>query len=187
MAESGVDWIFAIFAQHGAERYGEDVTQLQHALQAAELARLDDAPDTLVAAALLHDIGQFVDGAGDAAEVQDRDGRHEDLGASLLAADFAPAVTEPVRLHIAAKRYLATVRPGYAEALSGASRLSFALQGGMMSGAEIAAFEAEPHFAAAVRMRLYDDGGKRADWAVPSLESHRALLLRLSTPNQHPA
>lgn len=187
MSASIVDRIFDTFERHGAERYGEDVTQLQHALQAAELARQDDAPETLVAAALLHDIGQFVGGAGDAAELQDRDGRHETLGAALLAAHFAPAVTEPVRLHVAAKRYLATVRPGYADALSGASLLSFGLQGGVMSAVEIADFEAELHFAAAVRMRLYDDGGKHADWTVPSLESHRALLLRLSAPNQHPA
>jgi predicted HD phosphohydrolase len=175
-----VDRIFATFAQYGEESYGEDVTQLQHALQAAELARLDDAPDTLIAAALLHDIGQFVGGAGDAAELHDSDGRHEELGAALLAAHFAPEVTEPVRLHVAAKRYLATARPGYIDELSEASRISFVLQGGLMSASEVAAFERDPHFDSAVRMRLYDDGGKHADWEVASLESYRPLLVRLS-------
>jgi phosphonate degradation associated HDIG domain protein len=175
-----IDRIFATFAQHGAESYGEDVTQLQHALQAAELARLDGAPDPLIAAALLHDIGQFIGDAGNAAELQDRDGRHEELGAALLADSFTPEVTEPIRLHVAAKRYLATARPGYINQLTDASRVSFALQGGHMSASELTAFERDPHFDAAVRMRLYDDGGKHADWEVPSLQSYRPLLVRLS-------
>ncbi|MDD1449935.1 HD domain-containing protein [Sphingomonas sp. H160509] len=88
-----VDRIFATFVRHGQESYGEDVTQLQHALQAAELARLDNASDALIAAALLHDIGQFVGGAGDAAEDHARDGQHEELGAALLAEHFRPDVT----------------------------------------------------------------------------------------------
>lgn len=180
-----VDRIFATFVRHGQESYGEDVTQLQHALQAAELARLDEASDALIAAALLHDIGQFVGGAGDAAEDHARDGQHEELGAALLAESFTPEVTEPVRLHVAAKRYLATTRAGYIAELSGASRLSFALQGGVMSPTELAAFENNPHFEAAVRLRLYDDGGKRADWDVPSLESYRPLLVALGSQVQH--
>lgn len=174
-----VDRIFATFLEYGQESYGEDVTQLQHALQAAELARRDGAQDTLIAAALLHDIGQFIGGAGDAAEQHDRDARHEELGSVLLAEHFTKDVTEPVRLHVAAKRYLAATRPGYVDALSTASRLSFVLQGGAMSAGEVGEFERNPHFDAAVRLRLYDDGGKHADWEVAPLESYRPLLVRL--------
>lgn len=89
-------------------------------------------------------------------------------------------MTEPVRLHVAAKRYLATARSGYIDALSEASQISFVLQGGLMSPDELGNFECNPHFDAALRIRLYDDGGKHADWEVPPLESYRPLLLRLS-------
>jgi phosphonate degradation associated HDIG domain protein len=177
-----IDQIFSLINRFADENYGEDVTQLEHVLQCAELARLDGAPDSLIAAALLHDIGQFLDEAGLAAEMHGIDARHEIGGSRFLAPHFGPEVTEPVRLHVAAKRYLCAVEPGYAESLSRASVLSLRLQGGPMSATERAAFEAEPFHVEAVRLRRYDDQGKRRDWQVPELESYRALLHRLMTP-----
>jgi len=171
-----IDTIFNLINKFADERYGEDVTQLEHVLQCGELARQDGASDSLIAAALLHDIGQFLNGAGDAAETQGIDARHEIGGAAFLAPHFGPEVTEPVRLHVAAKRYLCAVEPGYAESLSGASILSLRLQGGPMDQQEVAEYEREPAFADAIRLRRYDDQGKRADWAVPGLESYRPLL-----------
>jgi phosphonate degradation associated HDIG domain protein len=174
-----IDEIFALFTRFGDLRYGEEVTQLQHVLQAAAIARDDGADDALVAAALLHDIGQFLDDAGRAADDHGIDARHEISGAAMLARHFPPAVSEPVRLHVAAKRYLCAVEPGYRAALSRASALSLDLQGGPFDSAACARFAAEPHFAAAVRLRRYDDLGKRPDWAVPPLEAYRPLLERL--------
>lgn len=174
-----IDDIFTMFARFGDERYGEEVTQLQHVLQAAQLAREDGAPDSLIAAALLHDIGQFMDGAGLAADEHNFDARHEIVGAALLARAFPREVSEPVRLHVTAKRYLCAVEPGYQAALSRASKLSLELQGGPLDAAGLATFEAEPFFAAAVALRRYDDLGKRIDWDVPDLESYRPLLERL--------
>jgi phosphonate degradation associated HDIG domain protein len=175
-----IEEISAIFSKFGTMRYGEDVDQLQHALQAAALARADDAPDSLVAAALLHDLGQFVDDAGNAAEQRGIDARHEETGAALLArGGFGPAVTEPVRLHVDAKRYLCIAEPGYAESLSAASRLSLRLQGGPMTPAEAEAFAGHRWFAEAIRLRRYDDGGKRRDWAVPGLDTYWPLLRSL--------
>lgn len=179
MAVTDIDTLLALFHRFGGERYGEHVDQLGHALQVAHLARLDGAPDALIAAALLHDVGQFVDGAGDAAEGRGEDARHEEHGAALLASLFPPAVTMPVRLHVEAKRYLCAVEAHYASCLSPASQLSLRYQGGAMSPAECRAFEADHHGAAAVRLRRYDDSGKRGDWRVPDLESYRPLLERL--------
>ncbi len=176
MTSAVIDEIFALFDAVGNERYGEDITQLQHALQAAQLARLADAPAPLIVAALLHDVGQLINDAGHAAERKGTDMRHEVIGFELLDRHFPPAVTEPVRLHVEAKRYLVATEQGYLESLSRASIISLALQGGTMSAAEVAAFESEPYFADAVLLRRCDDGGKRIDWAVPSLDSYRALI-----------
>lgn len=177
-----IDEILHIINKFGHITYGEDITQLEHALQCGQLAREDGASDALIAAALLHDIGQFLDDAGNAAEQRGVDARHEITGAAFLARAFPEAVTEPVRLHVDAKRYLCAVRPGYREGLSKASELSLRLQGGPMTPEEVAAFRNEPHFAAAVRLRHYDDMGKQRDWQVLALETYRPLLAGLTRP-----
>lgn len=179
MGVAVIDSIFSLISRFADENYGEDVTQLEHVLQCGELARRDGASDSLIAAALLHDIGQFLNDAGLAAESLGVDARHEVSGAAFLAPNFEPEVIEPVRLHVAAKRYLCAVEPGYGDSLSSASVLSLSLQGGPMDPSEIAQFETGPFFHDAVRLRRYDDQGKRPDWVVPGLESYRPLLLRV--------
>ncbi|SDA31623.1 HD domain-containing protein [Sphingomonas sp. NFR15] len=176
MTTQVIDEIYALFAAAGDEYYGENATQLQHALQVAELVRRAGGDAALIAAGLLHDVGQLIDDAGHAAERHGTDMRHEMLGNALLKAHFPPALTEPVRLHVDAKRYLCAVEPGYQASLSAASLLSLRLQGGALDAEGRAAFEAEPYFAEALLLRRCDDGGKRKDWVVPTLESYRPLL-----------
>lgn len=184
MTTSTIDIILGLFDRYGNDRYGEDTTQLSHALQCAALARAEGSADTLVAAALLHDVGQFVENAGLMAERRDIDARHEDLGCQLLAKAFSAAVTEPVRLHVAAKRYLCATDPAYAGRLSAASRLSLRLQGGAMSVAERSAFEQEPFFADALALRRFDDGGKLVDMPDDDLASFRPLLEAVAAQGQ---
>jgi len=174
-----IDKLFHIINKFGRLTYGEDITQIEHALQCAQLAREDRAADTLIAAALLHDIGQFIDDAGNAAEQRGIDARHEVIGAAFLATAFPDSVTEPVRMHVEAKRYLCASEPGYRSALSRASELSLQLQGGPMTTAEASAFAQARFFEEAIRLRRYDDTGKRKNWAVSELESYRPLLERL--------
>ena len=114
-AAAGVEAVLALFRARGDERYGERVTQLDHALQCASLAAGEGAADSLVAAALLHDYGHLIDDRGHMAERDGLDGEHEAIGAATLAAWFGPAVTEPIALHVAAKRYLCAAEPGYVE------------------------------------------------------------------------
>jgi phosphonate degradation associated HDIG domain protein len=169
-----LDTIERLFAERGGcEYHGEAVSQLEHALQAAALAEADGAGPALVAAALLHDVGHLLHGRG---EDRTADDRHEDLGVRFLARAFGPAVTEPVRLHVAAKRYLTAARPGYLALLSPASVRSLALQGGPMAAAEVAAFEANPHHAAAVKLREYDDAAKVVGRSTPPLAHFRRHL-----------
>lgn len=180
--DARIDRVLAPILAFGAQSYGEAITQYAHAVQCARLAAEQSCAPELVAAALLHDVGQFIDDAGNAAEQSGTDGLHEETGAAFLSAYFGPAVTEPVRLHVAAKRYLCAVDPAYRAGLSAASELSLRLQGGPMSPSEAEAFERDPHFDDALRLRRIDDAGKRPDWAVPPLESYRPLLSRLLRP-----
>ena len=154
------------------------VTQREHALQAAMLAERDGQPAALIAAALLHDIGHLVHDLGENPAAEGIDDRHEALGHAWLARHFGPEVSEPVRLHVAAKRYLCATEPGYAGRLSPDSVLSLRLQGGPMDAAEAAAFEALPHAAAAVRLRRYDDEAKVAGLATPPVAHFLPLLRR---------
>jgi phosphonate degradation associated HDIG domain protein len=159
-----------LFAERGSGEYhGEAVTQLEHALQCAALAAADGHAPPVIVAALLHDVGHLLHGHGEDYLDRGVNDTHEDLGARFLARAFGPAVTEPIRLHVPAKRYLCAARAGYAAALSPASVRSLELQGGPMSAAERAAFEALPHFAAAVLVREYDDRAKVPGLVTPAL------------------
>ena len=169
-----VDEIYELFRTRGRSRYdGEPISQTEHALQAADLAVRAGAPDHLVVAALLHDIGHLLHGLDE--EIADRgvDGRHENVGERVLADWFGPEISEPVRLHVAAKRYLCAVEPDYYDQLSDASRRSLKLQGGPMSPGEAIAFERNPSAIDAVRLRRWDDDAKIEGLQVPDLESYR--------------
>jgi len=172
--------IAELFAAEGASEYlGEPVTQAAHMLQAGALAEAAAAAPDLVAAALLHDVGHFTGVISGAELMNGRDNRHGDAGADWLAQWFGPAVTEPVRLHVAAKRYLCAVEPGYFDRLSEASVYTLGVQGGPMSDEEVAAFEAGPHSARAVALRRWDEAAKDPDADVPAFAHYRGLLAAL--------
>jgi phosphonate degradation associated HDIG domain protein len=172
-----VDVIGDRFRSAGAAAYvGEPVTLREHMLQTAQAAEQDGAPVELVVAAFLHDYGHLIHGEReDAAEVG-IDTAHEEVGFVFLEEHFPAAVVDPIRLHVAAKRYLCTVDPGYLDLLSQASLLSLRLQGGPMRGDEITLFEAEPHFESACRLRRYDDSAKNPDAETLPLEHYLLLL-----------
>jgi gamma-butyrobetaine dioxygenase len=155
----------------GASYFGEAVTQKEHALQAAQLAELEGAADALIAAALLHDIGYWI-GCGDTP--------HEDAGGDWLAQLFVPEVSEPVRLHVAAKRYLCTVDPAYAAGLSTASMLGMEIQGGPMNSEELRSFELNRFYRDAVRLRRWDDRAKVPGAAVKDPREYVPILHRVS-------
>ena len=182
-----VDLIFDRFRRYGDDTYhGEQVSLSEHMLQSAQTAEEDDAPPELVAAALLHDVGHLADELLDDPAAHGEDGHHEDVAHSLLAQYFPPSVVEPIRMHVAAKRYLCAVEPDYLAALSPASRLSLRLQGGPFDPEEVAAFEASEFAAAAVRLRRYDDTAKIPGAPTPALEHYRPILEAVMTPVPRP-
>lgn len=168
-----------LFTRRGGQHYGEDVTQMEHALQTAHHARLDGASPALVVSALLHDIGHLMQKIGEDAADRGIDTRHEQIGAGFLARGFGPDVTEPIRLHVAAKRYRVAVDPAYASRLSYASQQSLVLQGGPMRPDELKVFLADPYAVAAQRLRDYDEAGKDLDAEVASFDSYTPLLREL--------
>lgn len=175
-----VAFIADIFERRGAEDYlGEPVTVSEHMLQSAALAENDGADDDLVAAALLHDIGHFTSEFGTYTVDDTEDRHHDEAGAAILAAYFPPVVTECVRLHVAAKRYLCAVDPGYFAKLSQASVHTLSLQGGPMSEDEAVEFRRHPFHGQAVRVRLWDEGGKVPGLTTRTFADYVPLLQRI--------
>jgi phosphonate degradation associated HDIG domain protein len=152
----------------GSGRYGlSAVNQRAHALQAAWLAERAGHDAAMITACLLHDIGHMVHGLGEDPAKDGIDDKHEELGHAWLTRWFGPEVTEPVRLHVAAKRYLCAAEPDYFSALSPDSVRSLALQGGPMSEAERAAYRSNPYAEAATALRRFDEGAKVKDLTTP--------------------
>jgi phosphonate degradation associated HDIG domain protein len=172
-----LDEIFTIFHTKGETAYfGEAVSQMEHALQSAQLAVQSGAPDSLVVAALLHDIGHLLHDQPEHIASLGVDAAHELVGEAWLAQRFGAEVTEPVGLHVAAKRYLCAVEPGYLEHLSPASVQSLWLQGGPMTPDEIRAFESRPFYREAVQLRRWDDEAKIPGREAPPLKHYRSLI-----------
>ncbi len=179
MSDSRVEQIASMLTLKADGLYGlSDVNQRQHALQAAWLAEQSGGDDALVVASLLHDIGHMVHDLGENPAEDGVDDRHEELGYAFLSRWFGPEVTEPVRLHVAAKRYLCATEADYFRRLSRDSVLSLSLQGGPMSEAEVAAFKALPGAAAAVRLRRFDEQAKVKGLETPPVEHFMAFVER---------
>lgn len=169
--ETRIRHLFAFLKDRGQSNYDESVTQLEHALQCAELARSRGLPDRAIAAALLHDIGHLLVDEHDGQNAfLEQDLNHEAVGAEFLDEWFPREVTDPIQLHVAAKRYLCTTDSTYYDQLSEASKRSFALQGGPLSDEEREQLEGNPHLEIALTLRRLDDQGKVAGKPCPAIE-----------------
>jgi len=172
-----VDVVASIFAARGATAYfGECVSITEHALQTAYFAQRDAASPELVVAALLHDVGHLLENTPDDLDEWAHDACHESIGSAWLARRFPPAVVEPVRLHVAAKRYLCATDPNYHTKLSPASVITLGLQGGPMTPREIAAFETELYHRPALHLRQWDDQAKIVALVTPQISDYAALI-----------
>lgn len=178
---SGVDAVIDLFTSKGQGTYGEDVTQLDHALQSAAFAAARGWSDELVAACLLHDLGHLVVDQQDdpSVDLEADDDRHETVGARILARLFGSAVAVPVAMHVVAKRWRCATDPGYHATLSATSKSTLIAQGGPLDGDAVTRFEATAGFADAVSLREADDAAKVPGLEVPGLETYRDLLNRL--------
>jgi phosphonate degradation associated HDIG domain protein len=171
------DEVFELFERRGREAYfGENISILEHSLQAAWLAQQSGAEPHLVVAALLHDVGHLLHGLPEDIAKHGLDGRHEVVGEAWLRSRFAPNVSEPVRLHVDAKRYLCFAEPAYLAALSASSLQSLKLQGGPFSSDVAGKFEQNPHFQDAIALRRWDDEAKLSDLIVPDIRAYEEAM-----------
>lgn len=175
-----VDFLGDIFDRRGGEEYlGEPVTMAEHMLQGATIAEKQGQRDEIVVATLLHDIGHFTSEFGTFSMDDTEDKFHEEAGARVLEQFFPSVVTDCVRFHVAAKRYLCATRPEYLALLSDASVHSLNLQGGPMSDQEVKEFEANPNLADIVSVRYLDDAGKEPDMETPGFDHFAPMVQRV--------
>jgi len=175
------DEIMNYYRQHGGEEYaGEKVTQLEHMVQAAQLAEEQGFDEEVILAAFLHDIGHICeDGHGD----NEMDGfgikDHEQIGAEyLLQKGFSKKISRLVESHVEAKRYLTYKDPVYYNQLSDASKKTLEYQGGPMDKEEAEAFEKYPLFDLIIRMRKWDEQAKIEHKPLPDLNHYKQMILR---------
>lgn len=174
-----IEDIERLFADRGGEQYaGEPVTQLEHALQAAALGEAEGASDSLITAALLHDLGHLLHDLGETPTERGIDDVHQYRALPFLRGLFDEEVLGAIRLHVDAKRYLCATRSGYFEALSDDSKRSLKLQGGIFDAAQAQAFIAQPGAEGAVQLRIWDDLAKTAGLETPPLSHFLARARR---------
>lgn len=169
-----------IFERRGSEEYlGEPVTMAEHMLQGAHFAEEAGEPEIIIIAALLHDVGHFTSEFGMFSMDDTKDKLHEEAGAQVLQRFFPSLVTDCVRHHVAAKRYLCATRPEYYSLLSEASIHSLNLQGGPMNSDEVAKFEANPNLDQIIRVRKYDEAGKQANFKTRPFSHYAPMIQRI--------
>lgn len=177
-----------MLTENGTDLYGgEEVTQTEHALQCAALAEKEGANAQLITAALLHDIGHLLDPEFETALKDGTDLYHEDLGEVFLAEWFDQAVTQPVKLHVAAKRYLCTTDETYFDKLSPASVHTLNLQGGKMSENELAEFKSNQFYEEGLRLRVWDDRAKDPEMKTADVSHFMQYVTKVlkQTSEQH--
>jgi phosphonate degradation associated HDIG domain protein len=179
---ASIEELFDLYERLGDRSYGESITQNEHALQCAALARDAVASDALIIAALFHDVGHLaLDVQGDHGfDLARDDDDHAARGARFLAPLFGPRVAQPVALHVAAKRWRCTREPEYHERLSPASQSTLIAQGGLLSEEECQRFERHPWFDDAVALRTWDDTGKVEGLKVGALRDWEPLVKALA-------
>ncbi|UWQ04801.1 HD domain-containing protein [Aliiroseovarius crassostreae] len=178
--ENIVEFIGGIFERRGGEEYlGEPVTMAEHMLQGATIAEQNGQSEEIIVGALLHDIGHFTSEFGTYHPDDTEDRHHEDAGAEVLERFFPSVITDCVRYHVAAKRYLCATKPEYFKRLSPASAHTLELQGGPMNEEEVAEFASNPNLKEIIAVRYLDEAGKRDDMETPDYWHFAPMVQRM--------
>ena len=173
-----VDLLFDFIKEEGKTNYDESVTQLQHSLQTASLARIEDGRRHIVIASLLHDIGHLLIDENDSKnDFLKKDLNHENIASNFLKDFFSEEITESIRLHVVAKRYLCSIDNSYYERLAKSSKKSFVVQGGALEKKEIFELENNIYFKDAIQLRKWDDRAKVSLKEVEELDTYKEMIV----------
>jgi 2-amino-1-hydroxyethylphosphonate dioxygenase (glycine-forming) len=183
--------ITGLFKLYGNNDYiGEDVSQLEHALQTAFIAEANGQGPEMILAALFHDIGHLVVYENEDLGIVFEDMRdeslmklgvkqHEKIGANYLRGlGIEKDIPELVESHVISKRWLCR-DPEYHDKLSEASKQTLVLQGGPMTDEEEDQYLSHPKCTDFTSLRLYDDGAKVVGKKTRDLEYYLSFLDRL--------
>ena len=170
-----IDKIISNFINNKSLYIGEKVTISEHMIQTAMLAEKAKCNDNLICSCLLHDYGHFILENPDELVKENLDGKHEDIGYEYLKKIFKKEITEPIKYHVLAKRYLANDKK-YFGLLSEASKTSLKLQGGALNSKECNKFEAQKYFKPSILLRKFDEAAKRTDLQMKSIHDYKKLL-----------
>lgn len=171
-----VDEVFSLFDKYGHDEYGESVTQLEHAVQSAQLAAKEGYEDEVILAALFHDIGHLAANEQESKSFMGNYGAmsHDKIGGDYLRhLGFSERMAQLVENHVQAKRYLTFKEADYYDKLSEASKQTLEYQGGRMNAEEAAAFEKDELFKLSLRMRHWDEEAKEIGMPTPDLQPYQ--------------
>ncbi len=185
-ANSTIEEIFSLYEKFGNEEYGEEVTQLEHMVQAAQLAEKEGYDEEVILAAFLHDIGHLLPAPAHDEKMGEFGAKNHDImgGDYLRQKGFSEIIAVLVEGHVQAKRFLTYKSSKYFQTLSEASRQTLEYQGGKMSPAEAIAFEQTPYFALIIKMREWDEEAKEVDKPVPALDKYKEMMNRHLSSSQ---
>jgi predicted HD phosphohydrolase len=170
--------LFNWMEDEGQTKYDENVTQLEHSIQTAMLAKKFNSKSSIVVASLLHDIGHLILNENESKiDFLSYDLNHEIVGAKWLEKIFPKSVTEPIKLHVSAKRYLCTIEKNYYEELSFSSKKSFNLQGGVMNTQEKNIFIRNKYYMDALKLRRWDEKAKIKNMTLLPINSFKKDIL----------
>ena len=170
-----VDKIISNFINNKSLYIGEKVTMSEHMIQTAMLAEKAKCNDDLICSSLLHDYGHFILENPNELVKLNVDGHHENIGYEYLKSFFKKEITEPIKYHVLAKRYLAKDKKYY-DLLSEASRTSLKLQGGVLNQEECNKFETQEYFKPSILLRKFDEAAKRTNLKMKSIYDYQKLL-----------
>ena len=170
-----IDQIISSYSNNKSLYIGEKVTITEHMIQTAMLAEKSNSSSSLICSSLLHDYGHFILEKPDDLVSKGKDGKHEDVGYEFLNKYFVKSVVEPIKYHVKAKRYLAKDEKYY-RILSEASKVSLKLQGGIMDDKEAKEFEGNEFFEDSIKLRKFDEGAKKTDLKIKSINEYKNLL-----------
>lgn len=180
-AELTTEKVFDLYRKYGDREYiGEPVSQEEHMIQCAMLAEKEGYPVEVILGVFLHDIGHLVGMKDDLPRMGDVGTQgHETVGENFLKdLGFPETITNFVRGHVEAKRYLVFKYPDYHEKLSPSSQQTLVYQGGPMTAEEAENFEKLKHFKALLKMRNWDDQGKIKNTPTDPLEKYESMCKR---------